>query len=148
MLFAFAGLYLSFRRLKPFFFPVLIFSMVYLWVTFSWWCWWYGGSFGQRSMIDIFPLMAVMIAVFVKWLWQKKIWLKISLSFIVLLTVFMSVFYTIQYRYGALHWDSMSKAAYFNNFGHMEPYGQYWSLVICPDNEKAKTGIQDTVPRH
>src|SRR5690606_24273890 len=36
---------------KPTLFMLLI---VFLYVTFSWWSWWYGGSFGMRTMIDIY----------------------------------------------------------------------------------------------
>lgn len=148
MVFSLAGLALSYRRLKAFFWPTLVFLIVNLYVVFSWWCWWYGGGLSQRALVDMYGLMAVMLGVFLQWLWTCRQWIKIPLTILVMLAAFMSTFYTIQYRNGALHWDSMSKAAYIENFGHSEPYGNYWNLVICPDYDKAKHGIQDTVPRH
>ena len=33
-----------------------------LWVTFSWWCWWYGGGLGARAMIEYLPIMGLTIA--------------------------------------------------------------------------------------
>jgi hypothetical protein len=35
-------------------------AMVY--VNSSWWCWWYGTSFGARSILDFLPLFGILIA--------------------------------------------------------------------------------------
>src|SRR6185436_10253555 len=59
MFFALAGLYTLFKTMKEFFYPVLILFLLYIYVAFSWWCWWYGGSYGQRALIDIYPFLAV-----------------------------------------------------------------------------------------
>jgi hypothetical protein len=63
MIFALLGiLTLARRKFQQFFIPVLIFTVANIYVVYSWWCWWYGGSFGSRPMIDSYPLMAVALA--------------------------------------------------------------------------------------
>jgi hypothetical protein len=141
MLFAIAGLLMSFKNLKPMFFPVLIFLSVHLWVTLSWWCWWYGGSFGLRALVDIYALMAIPLAVFVNWFWQNKYMIKFPFAIIFLALVLLNSFNTIQYMHGGIHYDSMTKAAYFENFGHIEPNGNYLNLLQQPDYKQAVKGI-------
>jgi hypothetical protein len=59
MLFSILGIYFLRNQLKHFFASISITLFIYIFVIFSWWCWWYGGSFGQRAMIDIYPLLAI-----------------------------------------------------------------------------------------
>ncbi len=142
---AFIGMLLSYKTLRSFFLPSLLVFIISLWIIFSWWCWWYGGSFGQRSAIDMFGLMAIGLAVVINYLFKQKVWIKMPALALILLLMFLNIFNSVQYHYGALSTDAMTKAAYFENFGHREPYGKYWDLLQCPDYNKAKLGIQDTI---
>ncbi|MEZ4951034.1 MAG: hypothetical protein R2784_16860, partial [Saprospiraceae bacterium] len=44
------GWFLSFK--KEGFWLINIFLLINLYVISSWWCWWYGGSFGMRALIE------------------------------------------------------------------------------------------------
>lgn len=143
MFFAIVGIIISYKHLKQLFFPTVIFFVFNIYIIFSWWCWWYGGSLGQRVMIDSYGIMAIFLALFIHWIWQKKFWIKIPFLLLILLTAFMSVIYTIQYKSGALHYDAMGKKAYWDNFGHLEPHGNYWSDIECPDYDKAMKGMYE-----
>jgi hypothetical protein len=145
MIFAVMGLAMSFKRLKPVSTALLVFMIINLWITFSWWCWWYGGGLSQRSLVDTYALMAIPLGVFISWLWKRKYLVKLPGTIVILALVLLTGFYTIQYRFGGLHYNSMTKKAWFENFGHIEPHGNYWKLLQCPDYDKAKKGIQDTV---
>lgn len=63
MLFALLGFY-QLKKLRPeLFLAALVFAAINIWIVLSWDVWWYGGSFGQRAMIQgyavlIFPLAA------------------------------------------------------------------------------------------
>lgn len=37
----------------------LVFSILFIYIAFAWDIWWYGGSLGQRTMIQIFPVLAI-----------------------------------------------------------------------------------------
>jgi len=54
-----------------------------------------------------------------------------------------SLFETGQYTYGAIHWDSMSKKAYWYSFGKLHPDGEFYKLLKAPDYEKAIKGERD-----
>jgi hypothetical protein len=62
MIFAFAGIIVLWKRRSPYALPVTIFVPLNIYIIFSWWCWWYGGGFGQRAFIDSYALMAVATA--------------------------------------------------------------------------------------
>ncbi len=39
----------------------LITASLFLYITASWWCWTYGGGFGNRPFIDIYPLLLLLV---------------------------------------------------------------------------------------
>ncbi|MBL0033949.1 MAG: hypothetical protein IPP27_17870 [Bacteroidetes bacterium] len=83
MLFAFAGLFLLKDELKKIQTGIWLFILLNIYITFSWWCWWYGGAFGMRSMIDSYAIMALPLASTVNYFRNKK---EISTYFILLIS--------------------------------------------------------------
>jgi len=141
MIFAIIGIFFLKEKLKAFFLPVLIFIVLNIYVVLSWWAWWYGGSFGLRAFIDSYALLIFPLAALLSYFYEGK--KKISqLIVLVLSIVFIAhgIFQTQQYYHGSIHWDSMSKAAYWNSFGRLRPTEKFNSLLIAPDYEKAKKG--------
>lgn len=112
---------------------------LFIYVVYSWWCWWYGGSFGSRPMIDIYPLLAIPFAASIQKLLQLN-WYKIPAFVLVLFFVFLNLFQINQYRSSLLHWDSMTRAAYFKIFLKNDFPPDYPALLEAPDLEKAKRG--------
>lgn len=130
------------KRIPQAFWPLLVFSLLNIWIITSWWSWWYGGSLGMRPMIDSYSLLALPLAAFVAWLLEKKRNVKISGLTLILLLNYHSVFQTFQYYYGAIHWDSMSRKAYFSSFGHLRPQPDFKDKLDPPDYKAAKKGIR------
>lgn len=75
-------------------------------VIFSWWCWWYGGGFGSRSMIDFFPLAALSIASVL-----DRFKIKWAL-FLIGAALLHNFWFTYQFVRGKVHYDSMTSEAY------------------------------------
>ena len=144
MMFATIGVFMCYKHLKSFFVPILLFMVINLWIIFSWWCWWYGGCYGQRTLIDMYGLMAIGLGVFLAFIWKQKMWIRYPVVVLLILLTFLNSFNSIQYKCGALHYDSMTKAAYFENFGHMEPHGKYYDLLQIPDYANAMKGLPET----
>ncbi len=141
MIFAFAGIIHLWRKRSPHALAVTLFVPLNIYIIFSWWCWWYGGGFGQRAFIDSYPLMAVASA---SLLYggishaKKRMKFYILASFLLLSSA--GVFYNLQYYHGAIHWDSMTRKAYFDSFGRIRPSAKFYQLLEAPDYEKAKEG--------
>lgn len=141
MSFALIGIFFLRKKLSAFFIPILIFTLFNSYLILSWWCWWYGGSFGQRAFIDSYALLIIPLAAFLSYFLNKqKPWLTRLVYGFSFFFIIHGVFQTRQYYSGAIHWDSMSKASYWDSFGRDVPSEKFNGLLITPDYEKAKQG--------
>ena len=108
-------------------------------VTFSWWAWWYGGSFGSRPMIDGYALLALPLAVYVqRMLEEAPGWIRrLSLGTVCAL-VALNLVQTYHYTAGFLHHDSMTRRAYVYVLTHWDFPPK--ELLEQPDYESALEG--------
>jgi len=143
MLFALAGIPVLWHRRKEFFWPVLILLIAHIYLIYSWWCWWYGGSLGSRPMIDIYGPMAVSIATFLQWALEKKKWVRYAILGVFLFTCFKGGLLNLQYYYGTIHWDGMTSKVYFKSFFKIKYYPEINDLIKSPDYEAAKKGEEN-----
>lgn len=140
------GIFLLKKRLSGFFLPVLVFFILNLYVIFSWWCWWYGGSYSQRSMIDSYGIMAIPIAVFVQWIIGKKKPIRLVVISAMLIITAHGLFQTYQYYTGKLiHWDSMTAKAFRSTFCRLKKPAGWNEMLQPPDYEAAKKGLKENV---
>ncbi len=117
--------------------------LAYLYVVSSWWCWWYGGSLGQRELIDIYPVMAFPQAATMSWIISRKARLAYPVALLLLTSVLLGAFYNVQYYYGSIHWDSMTKEAWFDSFGRVHPSPRFYKLIKTPDYNNALLGLPE-----
>ncbi len=141
LLFSFTGIIVLWIRRSPHALAVTVFTVLNIYIIFSWWCWWYGGGFGQRAFIDSYSLMAVAAAALLNVpLAAGHRWLKSLILSLFLLLMLLGIFNNFQYYYGAIHWDSMTREAYFDSFGRVKPSARFHMLLAPPDYEKAREG--------
>ncbi len=139
LLLCFPGFVFLWKRDKALFAGTSIFVVLNAYVIYSWWCWWYGGSFGSRPQIDSLVITALPIAMLFDWVTEKK---RLKLLTMVIVGLFsgFSVFQSYQAEMAVLHWDSMTPAMYGKIFGRLElPYDAQY-LIKYPDYEGAKKG--------
>jgi hypothetical protein len=142
MAFALIGVLFLRKKLASFFLSVFLFTLLNIYIILSWWCWWYGGSFGARAFIDCYGIMAIPLAALLLMIWNKsKMFFTINLCIFAAL-IYLNLFQIKQYDHGCIHWDSMTEAAYWKNFGHIGVVGNYQELLEAPDYEKAAKGIR------
>jgi hypothetical protein len=141
LLLSVAGIAVLWMRRSPHALPVTIFFPLNAYIIFSWWCWWYGGGFGQRAFIDSYALMAVSAAALLSYaMVSGGKFLRISILSVYLSLVTLGIFNNIQYYHGAIHWDSMTREAYMDSFGRIRPSERFNNLLEAPDYEKAREG--------
>lgn len=147
MVLSIAGIVLMFKKLKRFSLAISVFTILNMYIVFSWWCWWYGGSFGMRALIDSYGMLAIPMAVLFSESFKYR---KYVYKFVVglsLILILQNVFFVRKYRSGSIHWDSMTKEAFWNAFWRFSPLPEYWDLLEQPDYEKAKLGIDAVVQK-
>jgi hypothetical protein len=135
MIFSLIGIVILFKTKKEFSWPAAILFVIYTYVVLSWWCWWYGGSYGLRAMIDIYPFLIIAFAVFI----NKMILNKTVMSVLGIL-VLINCFQMYQYRRGVIHFDSMTKEAYMDALFRVKTSPNLEKLISPPDYEKARKG--------
>jgi len=123
--------------------PVLVFAIINIYVVYSWWCWWYGGCYGSRPMIDMYGIMAIPLAAFLERMWTSKIWIKSVAAVLLIGLIWLNQFQINQYRTSLLHWDSMTKEAYWGIFGKKTWPEGYDKMIKIPDYEKALKGEKE-----
>ncbi len=146
MLLSLIGIYFLYNAKSPYFLPILVISPVMLYIFSSWWCWWYGGSFGFRPMIDLYPMLSFGIAAFLNFIMHHSKKIKIPSISMIILFILLNLFQTIQFHYNIIHYDSMTFAAYKDRFFKINRAQCDRSLLERPDMELAKKGIEATIP--
>lgn len=140
MVFALAGIFLLRNDLKKIRLPIILFLIVNVYIIFSWWCWWYGGSYGQRSMIESYALLAIPFTSFVKFISQTKWYYNLIFYCVAVFFIWMNIFQTYQYEKGSLHYDGMTKELYFKQFGKLDRVQDFNSFINYPNYEEARKG--------
>ncbi|WBA41311.1 hypothetical protein [Hymenobacter canadensis] len=100
--------------------PVLLLLLpLVLYVTWSWWDWGYGGSFSQRPLISLYPLLALPLAsVFDRC--RRSYALLYGVTFVLLLCILLNLTQTWQYYRGILHCCDTTWAMYKDHFFWLE----------------------------
>lgn len=145
MFFALLGIPFLFKQLKEFSWSIALFMLFSMYIIFSWWCWWYGGSFGMRSFIDYYGILAIPLALLFTQMWKYKKYFKVIVFSIVLFALVQNIFFVEKYKRSSLHWDSTTKASFWNSCWHLHPQQGYWGLLEKPDYQKALEGIDAIV---
>lgn len=140
MLIAVAAIFFMHRSIRKIQLLYVLFVTVFVYVTFSWWCWWYGGGYSARPMIDIYAIMALPLATVVHRGVNAGKWLRWLTLIFVLMFVAHGYFQTIQYKNGAIHYDSNTKQSYWDSFLRSKPSSVFYFLLQQPDYENAILG--------
>lgn len=117
------GLYHIQKHQKELFPIIILYLLINLYVISSWWCWWYGGSFGMRPLIETSVVLTFPIAALLEATVSSKVKYH-GLNLIIVLLIGLNQFQSHQFQYLIIHWDSMTKAAYWNAFGVVPPVSE------------------------
>ena len=141
MVFIIPGAVITYRKNKTLFWAVMIFFLVNTYIVSCWWCWWYGGCFGMRPIIDSYGILAIWIGFFLQYLWQKTKPVWVATLCVMGFFTYVNLYQTRQARINVIHYDAMSYPLYKKVFLKETPKDKEWeSLLDPPDYEKAFTG--------
>ncbi len=152
MAFSIIGIFLSRKFFPKLFIPFIIYFVIQLYVISSWWCWWYGGGFGMRAIVQSYGILAFFIAGFLKYISviRAGVVKSITTYFVIGIWSFLgclNLLQIYQYKNGLIHYDAMTKETYWLVFGKSNLYddepAKYWNGLKSVDYEKAKLGERD-----
>jgi hypothetical protein len=128
MLLATIGLFLALKKRISGSLGLVLYFLLNLWIVSSWHCWWYSESFGQRSLVQSFPIMAIGLGVLLtepKWKLLRGLVLVLSA-----LALVLNVFQSWQFKEGIIDASRQTKDYYWETFGKTEYHGELDHLKL------------------
>jgi hypothetical protein len=145
MILSLIGCYFTWKNYKEYFFSILVFLLFNIYVLS---CWWFGGSFGMRALIECYALLIIPLAAFLHAVSKSKWVIKIPTFVLVFLLSSLSIFNFVKFRYDTIHYDSMTKDAYFKYFFSLKPDDDFYNLLERYDYEEARNGRQKIIENY
>ena len=142
LFFALPGLILMLRSKRPILLAVLATMIPSIWVIFSWWCWWYGGSFGMRALIEYLPIIALPLGFFYSWAIRRGPLTTVLTIACVGLLIGWHLQLMNNYRWGLLHHEGMTRELYWEQMNPLENQKDYYQRLDILSHEDAKQGIR------
>ncbi len=128
MIFPLIGFFVSFR--KAFFLATIIFFLLFTYITYSWDIWWYGGSLGQRAMVQSYAILSFPLVSLVRLVDRKNIILKSLFFVFILLGLYFNIWLTYQgHGGGYFKTEEHTKAYYLATMGRLNLNEQYFKLL-------------------
>jgi hypothetical protein len=147
MAFAIMGIPILYRKNRAWFTPLVIYVPMMVFVQSSWWCWWFGGGYGLRPYISMYPLLAIPLAVLLERVrLMKRKGFFYTLVPVMMLLVVYQVFQSRQFTTSAIHYSGTTWRSYKENFLKTYPTGPSWHMLELPDFELARKGIYVNYP--
>jgi len=100
-------------------FAIVTFFLLNTWVVCAWDIWWYGGAFGQRAMVQSYPLLAFPLAAFLVFM-GKRAWSKWLFGVLMFCFLGLNLFQTYQAHWGPWEADAMTGAYYRRIFAKLK----------------------------
>ena len=142
MVISLVGIFFMRTRAREWFLALVIYVMAMIYVQSSWWCWWFGGGFGLRPYISMYPLLAIPMAFLLGHLRKKKRqWAFGALTAVILILSAYQLFQIRQFSTKAIHYSGTTARSYFENFLRIRPTKASWEMLELPDFNLARLGI-------
>ncbi len=137
--FSIIGLFYLRKYAPASFFPILLFVFLHAYIHYSYYVWTYFPGFGQRPMVETYPLLAFSLAALYQVMLKKK-WLKVLLLIALFCFTLLNLFQTWQMKEGVIWTERGNTAFYMATFGRLNPtlnsLRAFDSKVIQPDSSE------------
>lgn len=112
----------------------LIYTLLFAYIAFAWSIWWYGGSLGQRAMVQCYTVLLFPLTALVQWVYEKG-WLKYILFLFMAVGIYHNFWVTHQAHKGGLFIPEQMTKGYFHHI--MWKYDVHPQASILLDNDEA-----------
>ena len=92
----------------------------------------------MRPFIDMYGLLALPLGSLISVVFEKAWWKRMALVLLLFGGISLQLFQSRQYYIGNIHWDSMTKEAYWASFFKKYPPPGWHYLLAPPDYEGAQ----------
>jgi hypothetical protein len=117
MVFPIIGFYFLAEKNTKIFFSIFLFFLFNLVIISSWPTWWYGGSLGQRTLMESYVILAIPLGYLLQWLSTLKPIARVPFYLVFLFFILLNLFQTWQYMNFIIDPSNMTKEYYWAIFG-------------------------------
>lgn len=143
MILVFPGFVVLYRKNRDLFWTTAVFSLIFMYVTWSWDIWWYGGSLGQRAMVQAYPVLAFPLAAMTAYLWRRRTYVRSIFVGVLIVCIYYNLWMTHQaHRGGLFRAGEMTKAYFWKILGRYDVPEESDFLL---DNAEQYFGPQEEV---
>ncbi len=125
------------KKYREIFPACFLFFLFTLWIVASWEIWWYGGSLGQRALVQSYAILLFPLAAFAEAALQAKAYLKIILTAFILFCVGYNMMLT---------WQAHAATGIFEAENMNRPY--FWKTFFRTRVSKQDKLLLDRVDIH
>ncbi|WP_426058271.1 hypothetical protein [Hymenobacter sp. B1770] len=122
------GFVFLWRKQRSIAVPILTYFVLNFWVVSAWDIWWYGGSFGQRALVQSYAALALPWGAAVAWLAGQRLRLHIAVAVGVLL-ITLNLFQHWQYMRSIIDPEEMNRRYYWAVFNKTMPTQLDYTLL-------------------
>jgi hypothetical protein len=108
-LIALPGFFYLYKWNRTSFFTSFIFLIFFIFLTASWWNWYYGDGFGMRPVIDVYVIFCILLAIAID---RSKPVVAGILFILITVCIFLNLFQSLQYSRGIIHPHNMDGQKY------------------------------------
>ena len=111
------GVGVLWRQRRAWFWLLAAYLPLHLWISYSWWCWWYMDSVGSRTMVQAYPVLALPLGVCLQALWRRGVVVRAATGAAVAACLAINVLQTWQVRQGIFVTENMNPRYFGAIFG-------------------------------
>ncbi len=144
-LLALVGFWPLWRQARPIAVAVLVYTVLNLWIVSAWDIWWYGGSFGQRAMVQSYAALSLPLAALLsRWPGSAPAdgeappWRSLMAWPVLVMLVTLNLFQVWQYMAGIIVPDGMHSSYWRAVFLNAHPTQTELARLSVP---KARPGL-------
>lgn len=133
LIFALIGFITFYKNYRSQFWALFGFFMLFIYIVFAWDEWWYGGSLGQRAMVQSYAVLAIPLTSFIQFIYKKRPWNYIFYA-ICMLFIYYNAWLTYQaHGGGLLEIGGMTRGYFWKVVGRYEVNNEYRKLLDSHD---------------
>ena len=125
---------------------ILLFCLLALYITAAWDIWWYGGSLGQRAMVQSYPMWAFPLGAFITWVsgagWRRWVFVPLAAG-----CIYLNLWWSHQAHRGngLFVAEQMTKAFMLKVLGRNEMEREWLKLLDTKEEFKgeARRNVQE-----
>lgn len=108
---------------------VLIYAILFIYISSTWTNWWYGGGFSQRAMVQAYVLLSLPLAGLVEYTFFQRRKFHVLIGFLISVFFVLSIWQTIQFKNHVLTGETITPKYYLASFLDLHPNPKHLPLL-------------------